>query len=104
MEISSEAYWKAYQQLPPALKEMIFSPDTAEAIWGIAKICEINRTATLAKIIGDVLSGFLPPKEFKRVAQEQLNLDEERAKKLEIYVNHYIFDLVRDELNQLYAE
>ncbi|MCD6410706.1 hypothetical protein J7K92_02060 [bacterium] len=104
MELSSQTYWKAYQKLPPVLKEMIFSPDTAEAIWGIAKICEIDRTATLAKIIGDVLSGFLPPEKFKEAAQKQLGLDEEKAKKLEIYVNHYIFDLVRDELNQLYAE
>lgn len=100
--ITREEFWKLYKALPQSLQEVLFSPDTQEAIIHICGLCDIDNDAKVAELVGDVLVGLLPPENFKKEAEEKLNLDQDRAKKLDIYVQHYIFNPVADELRELY--
>jgi len=102
--LTPEDYWKIYKTLPQDLKEAIFSEDTAEAIWNICRLCNINNVSKVAELVGDVLCGLLPPSEFKEKIIKELNIDEQTANKLFLYIQHYVFDPVRDDLEKLYEE
>jgi len=101
-KITREEFWKLYKVLPEDLKEALFSVDTQEAIVNICKLCNVEDDATVAELVGDVLIGLLPPEEFKEEAKKRLNLDENEAKKLDAYIQHYIFNPVADDLRELY--
>jgi hypothetical protein len=103
-ELSKNELWAIYETLPESLKDTIFSEDTAEAIWDIAKINEINEVAKLSKLVSQVLIGLLPPQFIKDALKESLNLKEEKAKKIAIELEHYIFNQVKEELDELYEE
>ena len=94
--------WEVYKKLPSSLQEAIFSPDTADAIWHICQLCDINDVAKVAKRVGDVLIGFLPPEDLQQTLKKELGLDDNVAKKLDAYIQHYIFNPVSDELRDLY--
>jgi len=102
VDLTQEKYWKLYQNLPKDLQDILLSEDTAEAIYNICKLCQIDQVKTVANYVGEVLLGLLPPKEFPSKLQKALNLDPATLQKLEIYISHYIFDPVRDELEKLY--
>jgi hypothetical protein len=101
-EFSKEELWKIYEKLPKDLKEAIFSEDTADAIWNICKLCNINRVSVVAKRVGNVLMGLLPPEKLKETLQKELKLDNSTAKKLDVYIQHYVFNPVIDDLMALY--
>ncbi len=102
--LSKEEFWKIYNNLPADLKDSLFSPDTEEVILNISQICNIDDISLLAKLIGDVLIGLLPPKEFKNKAQKKFGLEDANAQRLETYVQHYVFNPVADDLEVLYGE
>ena len=102
VKITREEFWKLYKVLPEDLKEALFSVDTQDAIVNICKLCDIEDETKVAEIVGDVLIGLLPPEEFKEEAKKKLNLDENKAKKLDMYIQHYIFNPVADDLRELY--
>lgn len=101
-EYSKEELWKIYDALPSDLQEAIFSEETADSIDNICQICKIENVSLAAKLIGRVLMGLLPPKDFIKIAKEELNLEEERAKQFEMHVQHYIFNPVADDLEFIY--
>ena len=101
-EITKEEFWKLYKALPEDLKEVLFSIDTQEAILNICKLCEIEEEPKVAKLVGDVLTGLLSPEELKDALKKNLNFDEDKAKKLDMYIQHYIFNPVADDLRELY--
>ena len=94
--------WEVYKKLPASLQEAIFSPDTADAIWHICQLCDINEVAKVAKRVGDVLIGSLPPEDLQQTLKKELGLDDNVAKKLDTYIQHYIFNPVADDLRELY--
>jgi len=102
--LSREELWEICKTLTEDLKEAVFSEDTADAIWNISQLHNIKKTSKLAKLTGQVLMGLLPPQFFKDTIQEELGLDEDTAKKASIEMEHYVFNQVKDELNQLYSE
>ena len=104
MSLSKDELWKIYEMLPESLKQAIVSEDTAEAIWNICKICNIKEenVPKIAGEVGNVLMGLLPPKRFKDRIKSVLSLDDDTAKKLDVYISHYVFDPLKDELGQLY--
>ena len=103
-ELSKDELWGIYKTLCPELKDAIFSEDTADAIWNITRLHEIEDTSKLGKLVGQVLMGLLPPQFFKDTIKDELGLNEDIAKKVSMEMEHYVFNQVKKELNELYAE
>lgn len=102
-EYSKEELWKIYNALPPDLQDAIFSEETAEAIFSICQICQVENISLAAKLVGRTLMGLLSPKDFITVAQKELNLTEETAKQFEMNIQRYIFNPVNDDLEFIYG-
>jgi hypothetical protein len=100
--IKKEEVWKIYKALPESLQEAIFSEDTSEAIWNIARLYNIKKVPVLAKNVGDVLLGLLPPEEFQEAIEKELGIDKDIAKKITRQVEHFIFNPVKEDLEILY--
>ncbi|MCX6738216.1 MAG: hypothetical protein NTY11_02280 [Candidatus Parcubacteria bacterium] len=103
-ELSRDELWAIYNTLPDTLKDAIFSEDTAEAIFNICKLYEINKNSEVAKIIGKILMGLLPPEFLKDTLQEELGISEDIAKKATMELEHFILNPVKKDLDVLYQE
>lgn len=103
-EISQDEFWAIYDTLPSNLKNAIFSEDTADAIWNICKLYDMEKASGLAKIVGRVLMGFLPPEMLTAVLQDKLELSEDIAKKMGMEIEHFIFNPVKNELDAFYRK
>ena len=103
-KISQDKLWAIYETLPDNLKDIIFSEDTADAIWNICKLHDIDKPSSIAKIVGRVLMGLLPPKMLIETLQDELTLNEDISKKVGMEIEHFIFNSVKNELDVLYEE
>ena len=104
-EYTKEELWKIYEKLPDDLKEAIFSGKTAEDIFSICTrygIEEGEKMSKIAKYVGRVLMGLLPPDEFQETIEKELNLEKEMAKKIGRDVEMLIFYPVRASLEEIY--
>ena len=101
-KISQDKLWAIYKTLPDNLKDAIFSEDTADAIWNICKLHDVDKTSGVAKIVGQVLMGLLPPKMLTETLQDKLALNEDIAKKIGMEIEHFVFNAVKNELDALY--
>ncbi|PIS34574.1 MAG: hypothetical protein COT37_01945 [Parcubacteria group bacterium CG08_land_8_20_14_0_20_43_9] len=103
-ELSRDELWAIYNTLPPTLKDALFSEDTADAIFNICKLYEIDKDSEVAKIIGKILMGLLPPEFLKDTLQEELGIKEDIATKTTMELEHFILNPVKKELDALYQE
>lgn len=103
-EYTREQLWKLFEKLPEELKEAIFSEETANNIWNICERNTIKEVSKVAKLVGDVLLGLLPPGDFQESLEKELKLEKEVAKKLSFETNRYIFRSVKETLRSLYEE
>lgn len=104
-EYSKEELWKLYDKLPGELKKAVFAEETAENIFNICGrngIEEGEKISKVAKYIGRVLMGLLPPNEFQETLEKELGLGKEIAKDITREVERYIFHPVKAELEELY--
>jgi hypothetical protein len=105
-EYSKEDLWKIYDKLPDELKETVFSGRTAEKI---SDTCERNgieegeKISEVAKYVGRVLMGLLPPSEFQETLEKELTLKKEVAKSIAEDIERYVFHPVKAELEALYG-
>ncbi len=103
-EISQDKLWAIYETLPNELKDAIFSEDTADAIWNICKLHNVEQISDTAKIVGHSLMGLLPPETIAATLQSQLGLSQNTAKKMGMEIEHFIFNSIKEELNSLYQK
>ena len=103
-KISQDKLRAIYKTLPDNLKDAIFSGETADAIWNICKLHDVDKTSSVAKIVGRVLMGLLPPKMLTETLQDEMSLNEDIAKKIGMEIEHFIFNAVKNELDALYEE
>lgn len=101
-EYSQEELWSLYKKLPEDLRYAIFAPETATNIDKIAGRYDIEQVSELARYVGRVLMGLLPPPEFKKLISKDLDADENTARKIFQEINAFIFYPVRESLNHLY--
>ena len=103
-EYTTEQLWKLYQKLPKELQEAIFSGETSDNIWGICEMNEIpeEKMSNIAKYVGDVLLGILPPDEFQAILEKEVKLTKEVAKKVTHEINRFVFSPVKESLAALY--
>lgn len=102
---TSEELWKLYEKIPQELKEAIFSEKTSEIIWDICLRNEVEdeRISEIALYTGRVLLGILPPDEFQKTLEKEINIQKEVAKNIALEINRFIFYPVKPELEQLYT-
>ncbi len=105
-EYSQEQLWKLYEKLPEQLKDIIFSEETAN---DIGDICtrngiEAERTSEIARLVGQVFLGLIPPGELQDALEKEAKLSPEKAKKISSEVARFIFSSVKYSLAELYKE
>jgi len=103
-ELSKEELRKIYEGLSRDLKDAISSEDTADAIWNICKLHDVEKTSDVAKIVGQILMGLLPPDILIQTLQNEMGLSEDIAKKVGMEIEHFIFNSVKNELDALYEK
>lgn len=103
-EYTREEVWKLYEKLPKELQEAIFSEETADNIWNICERNEISeeKISEIAKQVGNVLLGILPPEEFQKILEKEIKLKKEIAKKVFHEIYRFIFAPVKESLAELY--
>jgi len=94
--------WKLFEKLPEELQEVIFSVETANNIWNICERNRVDEISKVAKYVGNVLLGVLPPDEFQETLEKGLGLEKEVAKKVTQEINRFIFYPVNPLLEELY--
>jgi hypothetical protein len=103
-EYTKEELWKIIEKLPDELKEAIFSEKTAEDIFNICTRngIEDERMSKVAKYVGRVLMGLLPPNEFEETLEKEVGIEKEVAKGIRREVEMLIFYPVRTRLEEIY--
>jgi hypothetical protein len=103
-EYTKEELWKIVEKLPGELKEAIFSGETAENIFNICTRngIEDERMSKVAKYVGRVLIGLLPPNEFEEILEKEVGIEKEVAKNIRRDVEMLIFYPVRKQLEEIY--
>jgi hypothetical protein len=98
-----EQLWELYESLPDDLKKALFSEKTAQTIDDICKRNNLEeKTPLIAQQIGYVLLGLLPPDDFQKTLIEELQLDNNTAKKVSLEVSRFVFFPVKSSLEMLY--
>ena len=95
---------KLFEGLPDNLKDALLSESTANTISDISKRYEIEeeKISRLAELIGNVLMGILPPEELPETLVKELQLEEERARKISQEINRFILYPVKGSLAEFY--
>ena len=105
-QYTREKLWKIYEGLPKEIKEAIFSEKMADQIQKICQKYEITNEKSasgLAKYIGDVLLGVLPPKELGNLLTFELKLKKEIVNNLIKEIEQSIFQPVDSGLEKIYG-
>ncbi len=100
-----EQLWELYKNLPEDLQKAAFSEDVARNIREICVKNEVFDDDTIfevAKNIGYVFLGLLPPNEFSYVLEKELKLDKGKAEEIASETARYVFLPVRTSLEALY--
>jgi len=100
-----EQLWELYKNLPEDLKKTTFSEEVAN---NISEICNESGLTDddvifqIAKNIGYVFLGLLPPDEFSIVLEKELKIEKDKSEEISLKVNRFIFLPVRQSLEALY--
>ena len=101
-EYTKEQFWKLYEKLPEELQEAIFSVKTADSIYDICQKNEIDEVSKVAKLVGQVLVGLLPPGELQQTLTKELDLKPETAKNVFREISRFIFYPIEEGLSNIY--
>jgi hypothetical protein len=95
--------WRKFSDLPEKIQKTIFSSETAATLISISienritdKIEKLNFSVNL------ILSGVVHITSFRQTLQDELQLDEDNARKIAIEVRDKIFMGVKDELRKIH--
>jgi len=100
-----EQLWELYKNLPEDLKKATFSEEVAN---NISEICKENGITgddvifEIAKNIGYVFLGLLPPNELANVLEKELKIEKDKSAEITSKINRFIFLPVRASLEALY--
>ncbi len=101
---STEEMWELYRSLPKDLKEISFSEKSADRISAACQSQKLDKEKEkqVIKMVGYVLFGLLPPREFAGALEKELKIEKETAEKIFTEINAFIFSQVKGSLNSLY--
>lgn len=95
--------WRKFSVLPEKIQGVIFSSETATALASV--VIDNGITDKLEKLslcTNLVLSGIVHITKFRQLIQDELQIDEEHARKIAMEVRDKIFMGVKDELRKLH--
>lgn len=101
---TKDQLWQLYQKLPNELKETVSSLENTDNIYNI---CERNNIPegiipSIIKYVGYVLMGVLPPNDFQKALEKDLEIDAETAQKATREIHRFVFYPVKTCLEELY--
>lgn len=101
---TKEQLWELYEKLPVELQEAVFSEENAEHIGTICERYGVkeDQISEVAKFVGRVLMGLLPPEDFQAILKKEVGLKNGDARQVTHEINRFVFSPVKDYLNQLY--
>ena len=81
---TKEEVRRRYQNLPPILKEALFSADIAEKMFaiGVKNTLTIEQIGAMSEETGYIILGFTAPKDFVEVIAQRLVIEREQAQKI----------------------
>lgn len=94
-----------YKNLPKDLQEAGFSKENAKNIHEICAKNDVTDEGTIfdiAKNVGYVFLGLLPPNEFSYILEKDLELEKSKAELVASEITRFVFLPVRDSLEALY--
>lgn len=93
------------QKLPPELKEMMFSLETADNVGEICNRYGVTneRVTEIAKYAGYVLMGLIMPSEFPQLVEKEIKVPKKIAQELAREINRFVFYPVKPALEQLHS-
>lgn len=102
-ENTTNQRWEMYYKLPQSVRDALFSDNTSQMIFSIAKSEGLlPHSEKLAEITGDVMLGILPITRFRETLQDKLNIDEEKARRVAKGVRDKIFMPIAQELRKVH--
>jgi len=104
IDYTQEQLWKIYENLPEELKTAIFSEETADTIDSVCKKNNLpdEKISEVAKNVGYVLLGILPPSEFQNTLEKEVKLKKETAKRISQAITRLVFWSRKESLDILY--
>lgn len=100
-----EQLWQLYKNLPKDLQEATFSKEVAQNINEICTkngIIDEDAILKVAKNVGYVFLGLLPPNEFSYILEKELELGKSKAELIAAEITRFVFLPVRNSLEALY--
>lgn len=105
-DYSPEQLQDIYKELPADLQEALFSEQNAKNIHDACAhngVDDEDIIFDVAKNVGYVLLGLLPPSELEWVLKKDLEIEEEKAKIISGELHRFVFYPVRKTLEALYG-
>jgi len=105
LDYPPEQLRKLYEKLPERLKEAVFSEEVANNIANISEQnnLEKEKSLKLAKYVGYVFLGILPPNELEGILIKDLATDNNSAKKISDEIKQIVFSPLKKDLETLYG-
>lgn len=104
LEENQDQYWEQYYQLPKDIQEAMISMDSADVIYQTAeKEGILVKVSLLAEITGDIMRGALPIIKFKETIQTELQIDEEKSRRIAQAIRDKVFAGIADSLRKIHG-
>ena len=102
-KLPPERFWELYKNLPQELKNVLFAEETGNYVYEICEKNEIKeKMGQIVDYVGQVLIGVLPPENFQKTLEKEVELPSETAKKVTQEIHRLIFYPVKPCLEELY--
>ena len=90
--------------LPESVRTTILAPKTLDTLYAIGENNKLTQEKVdkLVRYTDVILAGIVPIKLFRNTLQEELQLDEDTARKVAMEVRDKIFMAVKDELREIH--
>jgi hypothetical protein len=103
LKYTQEQLWKSFEKLPEELKTAVFSNETADIIWNTCDKNDIQEVPKVAEKVGYVLMGIIPPEDFQKTLEKEIQIEKEKSKKAAYEINRLIFYPVKTALESLFT-
>ena len=103
-QVSNDEAWRKFDVLPESVRTTILAPKTLDILYAIGENNNLRQEQInkLVRYTDVILAGIVPIKLFRNTLQEELQLDEDAARKVATEVRDKIFMAIKDELRRIH--